>query len=90
MNFNIIFFAGFALIFYFILWRPQSKRSKEHKALTEGISKGDEVLTTGGMLGKINKVDDNYIVIQVADNVELKMQKSSVAAALPKGTIKSI
>ncbi|MEX2367030.1 MAG: preprotein translocase subunit YajC [Pseudohongiellaceae bacterium] len=89
-TFQFIILGGFVLIFYFIIWRPQAKRAKEHKALVESISKGDEVLTSGGMLGRITRVDEHYVVIQVADNVELKMQKSSIAATLPKGTIKSI
>lgn len=88
--FNFVILGGFVVIFYFIIWRPQSKRAKEQKALMESIGKGDEVMTTGGILGKVTQVDDNYVVVEVADNVELKMQKSSVAAALPKGTIKSI
>jgi preprotein translocase subunit YajC len=88
--FNFLFLGGFVLIFYFLIWRPQSKRAKEHKALVDSLTKGDEVMTTGGMLGRINKVDELYVALQVADNVELKMQKSSVAAVLPKGTIKSI
>ncbi|MDT8399054.1 MAG: preprotein translocase subunit YajC [Pseudomonadales bacterium] len=82
--------GGFVLIFYLIIWRPQAKRAKEHKALIASIAKGDEVLTNAGMLGKVTKVDEHYVSVQVADNVELKMQKSSIAAALPKGTIKSI
>ena len=87
---NMLPIVGFGLIFYFLIWRPQSKRAKELKTLVDSLSKGDEVLTTSGMLGKINKVDDHYVALQVADNVELKMQKTSVAAVLPKGTIKSI
>lgn len=88
--FNFLFLGGFALIFYFLIWRPQSKRAKEHKSLIESLGKGDEIMTNGGMLGKITKVDDLYVSLQVADNVELKMQKASIAAVLPKGTIKSI
>jgi len=88
--FNIVFFGGFALIFYFLIWRPQSKRAKEHKDLMSSLNKGDEVMTNGGILGKLNKVDDNYIVLQIADNVEIKLQKSAISAVLPKGTIKSI
>jgi preprotein translocase subunit YajC len=88
--FNIIFLGGFVVIFYFLIWRPQSKRAKEHKNLVDNLAKGDEVMTNGGMLGKINRIDENYVAIQVADNVELKFQKSSVAAVLPKGTIKAI
>jgi len=82
--------AGFAVIFYFMIWRPQSKRANEHKNLLSALSKGDEVITNSGILGRITKVDDLYVGLQVADNLELKMQKSSVAAVLPKGTIKSL
>lgn len=87
---NMLPIVGFGLIFYFLIWRPQSKRAKELKTLVDSLAKGDEVMTTSGMLGKINKVDDHYVALQVADNVELKMQKTAVAAVLPKGTIKSI
>src|SRR5690606_3356308 len=87
---NIVFLGGFVIIFYFLIWRPQSRRANEHKALINSIGKGDEVMTTSGILGRITKVDDNYIGLQVAENLELKMQKSSIAAVLPKGTLKSI
>ena len=87
---QIIFFAGFILIFYFLIWRPQSKRTKEHKALMEGLNKGDEVVISGGIAGKITKVADDFIVLEIADNVEVNVQKVAVAAALPKGTIKEI
>jgi preprotein translocase subunit YajC len=90
MTYNLILFGGMFVLFYFILWRPQSKRAKEHRALVSGISKGDEVMTSGGLLGKVTKVTDDYITMQVADGVELKMQKSAIAAALPKGTINQI
>ncbi|MEX0617826.1 MAG: preprotein translocase subunit YajC [Pseudohongiellaceae bacterium] len=89
-TFNLIFLGGMVLLFYFILWRPQSKRAKEHRELMAAISKGDEIMTSGGLLGKVTKVSDDYIAVQVADGVELKLQKSSVAAALPKGTISKI
>jgi preprotein translocase subunit YajC len=87
---QIIFFAGFILIFYFLIWRPQSKRTKEHKALMEGLNKGDEVVISGGIAGKISKVADDFIVLEIADNVEVNVQKVAVAAALPKGTLKDI
>ncbi|MBI42121.1 preprotein translocase subunit YajC [Marinobacter lutaoensis] len=87
---QVIFFAGFILIFYFLIWRPQSKRAKEHKALMSGLNKGDEVVTSGGVAGKITKVTEDFIVMEVADNVEIKVQKVAVAAALPKGTLKDI
>lgn len=90
MIYNVILFGGMFLLFYLILWRPQSKRAKEHRELVEGISKGDEVMTSGGLLGKVTRVSDDYMAIEVAEGIELKLQKSSVAAALPKGTIKQI
>jgi preprotein translocase subunit YajC len=89
-TYNIILFGGMIVLFYLILWRPQSKRAKEHKNLISGISKGDEVMTSGGLLGKVVRVDEDYLALEVAEGVELKMQKSSIAAALPKGTIKQI
>lgn len=87
---NLLFLGGFVLIFYFLLWRPQSKRRKEHQALMAGLSKGDEVVTAGGIVGLVNKVEDDFIKVQVANNVELRIQKSAVGATLPKGTIKSL
>lgn len=90
VTYNLILFGGMIVLFYFILWRPQSKRAKEHKELIGGISKGDEVMTSGGLLGKVVRVDEDYLALEVADGVELKLQKSSIAAALPKGTIKQI
>ncbi|MBL4819538.1 MAG: preprotein translocase subunit YajC [Gammaproteobacteria bacterium] len=89
-TFNLIFIGGMFVLFYFILWRPQSKRAKEHKELIGGISKGDEVMTSGGILGKVTSVTEDYMGMQIADGVEIKVQKSSVAAALPKGTIAGI
>jgi preprotein translocase subunit YajC len=87
---NLLFLGGFVLIFYFLLWRPQSKRRKEHQTLMAGLAKGDEVVTAGGLVGQINKVEDDFIKVQVANNVELRIQKSAVGATLPKGTIKSL
>lgn len=88
--FNLLFIGGMFLLFYLILWRPQAKRAKEHRELVGALGKGDEVLTSGGILGKVTKVSDDYITVEVAEGVELNLQKSAVAAALPKGTIKSI
>ncbi|MCB1648802.1 MAG: preprotein translocase subunit YajC [Pseudomonadales bacterium] len=90
VTFNLIFIGGMFVLFYFILWRPQSKRAKEHRELVSSLTKGDEVLTSGGLLGKVTKVSDDYVTLQVAEGVELSLQKASIAAALPKGTIKSI
>tara|TARA_R110002072_G_scaffold170552_2_gene324094 strand:+ start:1256 stop:1585 length:330 start_codon:yes stop_codon:yes gene_type:complete len=88
--FNLLFIGGMFLLFYLILWRPQAKRAKEHRELVGALGKGDEVLTSGGILGKVTKVSDDYVTVEVAEGVELNLQKSAVAAALPKGTIKSI
>lgn len=87
---QLIFLGGFLLIFYFLLWRPQSKRQKEHKELIGGLSKGDEVVTSGGILGKVVKVSDDFVVLEMSGNMQLPIQKSAVTAALPKGTIKEV
>jgi preprotein translocase subunit YajC len=80
----------FILFMYFVMWRPQSKRAKEHRNLINSLAKGDEVVTAGGILGKVVKVSDSYLVLSLADNVEITMQKSSISNVLPKGTLKSI
>jgi len=85
-----IMMAVMLAIFYFLIIRPQSKRQKELKELISALAKGDEVVLTSGMLGKILKVDENYVVVETGNNIELKFQKSAVHAVLPKGTIKSI
>ncbi len=88
--FQFVMLGVFFLIFWLLIWRPQSKRAKEHKNLIGGLSKGDEVVTSGGILGRVSGVTDDYVTLQVANNMELNFQKSSVVAALPKGTIKAI
>jgi len=88
--FNIVLLVGFVLIFYFLMWRPQAKRQKEHKALMQSLAKGSEVVTNGGMLGKVAKVSDGYVVLEVAEGIEMNFQKASISAVLPKGTLKSI
>ncbi len=77
------------VVFYFLLIRPQMKRAKEHKALVTQLATGDEVVTTGGMLGKITSVGDSFVTIELAENVKVKLQKHAVASVMPKGTIKS-
>lgn len=76
------------VVLYFIMIRPQMKRQKEHKAMIEAIAKGDEVVTSGGLLGKISKLGETYIHIEVANGVELQVQRSAVVQVLPKGTLK--
>lgn len=87
---NMLFLGGFVLIFYFLLIRPQNKRRKEHQSLVGGLSKGDEIVTAGGIVGQVNKVEDDFIKVQVSPDVEMRIQKSAVGATLPKGTIKSL
>lgn len=87
---NFVLLGGLFLFMYFVIIRPQRKRQKEHQSLVEGLSKGDEVVLTSGMLGKIIDVDENYITVNATNNVDLKFQKSAVHAVLPKGTIKSL
>ncbi len=87
---NILFLGGFVLIFYFLLIRPQSKRRKEHAALVSGLSKGDEVITAGGLAGNITKVEDDFVKVQLASKIEVRIQKTAVSATLPKGTLKSL
>ena len=87
---DLLLLVGFVGIFYFLLWRPQSKRRKEQQALMAGLAKGDEVVTAGGIVGRISKVEDDFIKLQVSNNVELRIQKSAVGATLPKGTLKSL
>ncbi len=82
----IILFA----VFYFMLIRPQLKQAKQHKQLVSGLGKGDEIVTNGGLLGKIKEVGDNFIVVEIAKETDVKIQKQSVAAVMPKGTIKTL
>jgi preprotein translocase subunit YajC len=76
-------------VFYFLILRPQQKRAKEHKTLMEALQKGDEVATVGGILGKVTKVNEDSVAIEIADNVVIQVQKAAVQNVLPKGTIKS-
>ncbi|MDC0214897.1 preprotein translocase subunit YajC [Gammaproteobacteria bacterium] len=87
---NILFLVGFIAIFYFLLIRPQNKRRKEHQTLVSGLTKGDEIVTAGGIVGKVNKVEDDFVMLQVGADVEMRLQKTAVGATLPKGTIKSL
>ncbi|HCN44878.1 preprotein translocase subunit YajC [Pseudomonas sp. 148P] len=89
-GFEWIFLVGFLVIFYLMIWRPQAKRAKEQKNLLSALQKGDEVVTNGGIAGKIVKVSDDFVVLEVSDSVELKFQKGAIAATLPKGTLKAI
>lgn len=76
-------------VFYFLLIRPQMKRAKEQRAMISALAKGDEVLTNGGLLGRIEEIAEQFVVVEIAPGVSVKMQKQAVSAVLPKGTLKS-
>ena len=78
------------VVLWFLMIRPQMKRSKEHKALLEGLQKNDEVLTQGGIVGKVVQISDGYVHVEVAANTQIIVQKQAIGAVLPKGTLKSI
>ncbi len=78
------------VVFYFLLIRPQQKRAKETKAMLEALQKGDEIVTSGGVVGKISKLNDAYATVEIAPNVEVTVQRSAISLLLPKGTIKSL
>ncbi len=76
------------VIFYFLLLRPQIKRSKEHRTMVAALAKGDEVVTSGGVLGKITSVDESFVGLDIANGLEIKVQRSAVSSLMPKGTMK--
>jgi preprotein translocase subunit YajC len=90
---NLTTFAPLILMFvvmYFLMIRPQQKRQKELKTMMDALAKGDEVITVGGMLGRVTKVTDTYVTVEVAAGTEVVVQKNAVTALLPKGTLKSL
>lgn len=90
---NLTSFLPLVLMFvvmYFLMIRPQQKRAKEQKAMMDALAKGDEVVTAGGMLGRVVKVVDAYVTIEVASGTEIMVQKSSITTLLPKGTLKAL
>ena len=86
---SLLMFGLLFIVFYFLLIRPQMKQAKEHKKMVEALGKGDEVVTNGGILGKINQIGDNFLVVEIAKDVEIRVQKHAVSAVMPKGTIKN-
>ena len=88
-TFSFIMLIALFAVFYFVLIRPQSKRQKEHKAMVASLSKGDEVVTNGGLLGKITNVGDNFVAIEITEGIEVRVQRMAVATLMPKGTVKS-
>ena len=77
-------------VFWFFLIRPQMKQAKEHKNMVKALSKGDEIVTTGGMLGKIKEIGDNFILLEIAKELQIKVQKNAISTVLPKGTMKTL
>lgn len=88
--FSMIMVVAIFVLFYFMLIRPQSKRAKQHKELVSNLKKGDEIITAGGILGKVVSIDDQYVKLAAAQGVEIVMQRNSVTTVLPKGTLESI
>ena len=78
------------VVLYFIMIRPQMKKAKEQKAMIEALQKGDEVITAGGLLGRITRISEGYITLEIANNVEVQVQRPAVSLVLPKGTIKNL
>nr|WP_229430035.1 preprotein translocase subunit YajC [Pseudoduganella umbonata] len=90
---NLSTFVPLILMFvvmYFLMIRPQQKRAKEQKAMMDALAKGDEVVTVGGILGRVSRVTDAYVTVEVAPNTEIVVQKASVTTLLPKGTLKGL
>ncbi|AUH72182.1 preprotein translocase subunit YajC [Legionella sainthelensi] len=89
-TFSLIMIAAIFVLFYFMLIRPQNKRAKEHRDLVSKLKKGDEIITSGGILAKVVSLDEQYIKISLAEGVEINLQRGAVSAVLPKGTLKSL
>jgi preprotein translocase subunit YajC len=92
-GFDIMQFLPIILMFvvlYYLMIRPQQKKAKEHKALLEALSKGDEVVTNSGIAGRITKVGDEFVTVEIAENTEVRMQKGAIVVVLPKGSLKNL
>jgi preprotein translocase subunit YajC len=87
---NILPMILMFVVLWFLMVRPQMKKAKEHKALIAALAKGDEVVTGGGLVGKVIKVGDNYVTLEIAEGTEVVVQKPSIGLVLPKGTLKSL
>jgi preprotein translocase subunit YajC len=85
----LLVMVGFIVVFYFLLMRPQQKKTKEHQQLISKLAVGDEVVTNGGVLGRITDVGESFVTLEVADGVRIKVQKFQVSALMPKGTLRS-
>ncbi len=88
--FSLFMIAAIFILFYFMLIRPQNKRAKEHRELIGKLKKGDEVVTSGGIIAKVSSIDEQYVKVSIAEGIEISLQRNAVSAVLPKGTLKSI
>ena len=87
---NLLMIAVFVAIFYFLIWRPQAKRAKEHRNLVESLGVGSEVVFAGGLMGKITKIEGDFAVVELNRGVEVKIQRASVISVLPEGTLNNL
>ena len=86
---TLIFMIVMVGVFYFIMIRPQMKRAKEHRDLLAKLQKGDEVITSGGLVGRVDEIGDSFITLEVADGVRMKFQRAAIATVLPRGSLKA-
>lgn len=89
-TFSLVMIVAIFVLFYFMLIRPQNKRAKEHRELIGKLKKGDEIVTSGGLLAKVISLDEQFLKVNIAEGVEISLQRSAVSTVLPKGTIKSL
>lgn len=89
-TFSLVMIAAIFVLFYFMLIRPQNKRAKDHRDLISQLKKGDEIITTGGILAKVISLDEQYIKVSLGEGMEINLQKGAVSTVLPKGTLKSL
>jgi preprotein translocase subunit YajC len=87
---QILILVVFVAVFYFLLIRPQQKRAKEHQQMLAKLTAGDEVVTAGGIVGRVTEVGESFVVVEIADNVRIKVQRAQIQSLLPKGTYKSL
>ncbi len=85
---SLILPIGLVVLFYFFLIRPQSKRHKEHKAMISALQKGEEIVTTGGLLGKVTSIGENFVTLEISKEVSIHIQKTAIQSIMPKGTLK--
>ena len=88
--FSFLPLALIFVVFYFLLIRPQTKRAKEHRKMVAALSKGDEVVTTGGLVGQVTEVGENFVKVEIAGNVQVRIQRQAVSTVLPKGSLKRL